>query len=95
MRRFSEAAGFSVLVVVAPSKEDVYLRHYKDGETTATAQVLEVLSNEVSLDFFDLSPVFIKSATEKALWWSDDTHWNADGNRLAAEAIATRLRSER
>jgi hypothetical protein len=95
MRRFSEAAGFSVLVVVAPSKEDVYLRAYKDGETTATAQVLEVLSNEVSLDFFDLSPVFIKSATEKASWWSDDTHWNADGNRLAAEAIATRLRSER
>lgn len=95
MKQFSETSGFSVLVVAAPSKEDVYLRTYNDGEKTAVAQVLEGLSQEVSFDFFDLSPFFIKSAKEKALWWSDDTHWNSDGNRVAAEAIAARLRSER
>jgi hypothetical protein len=95
MKQFSEAAGFSVLVVAAPSKEDVYLSIYHDGEKTAVAQVLEGLSQEGSFGFLDLGPLFIKSAKEKALWWSDDTHWNADGNRFAADAIAARLRSER
>jgi len=94
MKQLSETSGFSVLIVAVPSKEDVYLRTYNDGEKTAAAQVLEGLSQEVSFDFFDLSPFLLKSAWEKALWWSDDTHWNSDGNRVAAEAIATRLRSE-
>lgn len=95
MRQFSQASRFSVLVVAAPSKEDVYLRTYMEGEKTAVAQVLEGLSQEVSFDFLDLGPLFVKSAKERALWWSDDTHWNSDGNRVAAEAIAARLRSER
>lgn len=92
MKDVCDAAGISVLVVMAPSKEEVYLRTDDKGQSTAMAQVIEGLSREFLFDFLDLGPVFMKEANEKKLWWSDDTHWNAEGNRVAANAIAARLR---
>ncbi len=95
MKEVSSTTGFSVLVVAAPSKEDVYLRAKDDGDRTTAAEVLEALSREFSFGFFDLGPVFIEASRKKALWWSDDTHWNPEGNRLAARAIGEQLRHGR
>jgi hypothetical protein len=92
MKDVADAAGFSVLVVMAPSKEEVYLRAPEAGQSTATARIVEALSRELLFDFFDLGPVFMRAAKDKNLWWRDDTHWNPEGNRVAAQAITARLR---
>ena len=39
------------------------------------------------IDYLDLLPVFKKTGEKKHLYHSRDTHWNIDGNKLAAETI--------
>ena len=39
------------------------------------------------IDYLDLLPVFKKMGDEKSLYTMQDTHWNIDGNLLAAETI--------
>ena len=39
------------------------------------------------IDYLDLLPVFKKMGDEKSLYTLQDTHWNIDGNLLAAETI--------
>jgi lysophospholipase L1-like esterase len=47
--------------------------------------------------FLDLKPVLVEESRREyersgaLLWWSDDTHWNGEGQRAAARAVYENL----
>jgi len=108
MRRFIDAMGVSVRIVVIPSKEEVY-RWVVDGaapwSTPATptpfATVVGELAREHDIDVLDLMPVLVGAARRAfdesgaALWWYDDTHWNERGHEAAAAEIGAWLAAAR
>ncbi|MBP7461573.1 MAG: hypothetical protein KBA26_09820, partial [Candidatus Delongbacteria bacterium] len=45
-------------------------------------------SDSIGLIHCDLTPEFKHQSQSLTLYLSDDTHWNQNGNRLAAELIS-------
>jgi hypothetical protein len=90
----------SVAVALVPSKEEVY-SWALDGATPWSADeqpsgfstVMRELCAQYGFRFLDLKPALVqasKPAYEKSgalLWWRDDSHWNGDGQRVAAAAV--------
>ncbi len=106
MKRFADARHFSVVVVVAPAKEEIYssiLTGQSEADAKGTsgfATAIEELCRQNRLPYLDLRPVFAHEAKKQLalgnlLWWSDDTHWNERGNELAADAVYDQLLSHR
>jgi hypothetical protein len=93
MKETSCKNGFSVLVVLAPSKEEVYARANASVEESAVAASVSSLCRRLSFEVLDLGPIMVRASNDKSLWWRDDTHWNAEGNSVAAEAIGARLKN--
>lgn len=92
MRKASCAAGFSVFVVIAPSKEEIFLRPDNNG-ASAFAEAVHPLCRQFSFSCLDLGPALIAASSQGGLlWWPDDTHWNPEGHIVVAETIAARLR---
>jgi len=91
--------GATLVVVFIPLGFRVYkdVVQCTDGSTCTTwavndlPQRLETAVAEVSdeIRYVDLTPVFVAEARRgRLLYLPDDTHWSADGHRVAAEAIA-------
>lgn len=83
MGRISEASGAKFLLVIIPPWKE--------------PQVLAGIPPDSAGSSLDLGPVFQAYQTahpDSALGFRYDTHWNARGHRLVAEAIADRIRSE-
>jgi hypothetical protein len=104
MRRLAAARGIGVAIIAIPSKAEVYswLLEGREpwsarSEPTAFAAVLSSAAGEEGFRFLDLEPRLAEAARRlyelhgKSLWWRDDTHWNAEGHRVAAEAVAAEL----
>jgi hypothetical protein len=102
MKRFADARHFSVVVTVAPAKEEIYssiLNGNPDSAANGTsgfATAIEQLCQQDKLPYLDLKPLFAQEAQKQLalgnlLWWSDDTHWNERGNELAAVAVHDHL----
>ncbi len=102
MRRFSDAQHFSVFVVVAPAKEEIYSSILTGQsasnaeESSGFAKAIEQLCHRDGLPYLDLKPFFAQEAKKQLalgnlLWWSDDTHWNERGNELAAAVVHDHL----
>ena len=53
-------------------------------------QCLKEFLEKDQIDYLDLLPVFRKH--NKRLYWRNDEHWNIEGNRASAQALATYLR---
>lgn len=102
MKRFSDARHFSVVVVLAPAKEEIYSsiltgRNESNTErTSGFAKAIEELCRRNGLPYLDLTPFFAQEAERELasghlLWWSDDTHWNERGNEFAASVVHDHL----
>ena len=87
-------------MALVPSNEEVYA-WVLDGappwsaraEPSGLADVLRGLCEQHGFRFMDLKPPLVEASRreyEKSgalLWWRDDTHWNGDGQRVAAAAL--------
>jgi hypothetical protein len=54
-------------------------------------RLLSEFFRENGIDHLDLLPLFQKEGRTRTLWACQDPHWNAEGNRTAAAAIAAHL----
>jgi hypothetical protein len=89
-----------VYVALVPSKEEVYA-WVLDGAAAWSAgagpsgfsEVLRGLCEQHGFRFLDLKPTLAEESRREfersgaLLWWPDDTHWNAEGQRAAARAV--------
>jgi hypothetical protein len=93
-----------VLLVFVPTKYRVYgsLSRGRDEPLPASTSsaFMQQLARELSIPYLDLTRHLAEASGElleegRYTFWRDDTHWNANGIRTAAAAIADRLRAER
>jgi hypothetical protein len=104
MKELVEQRRLKVAVVVVPSKEEVYswvLDHLPPWSTSAApgafSAAIESLSRQMGFGFLDLKPFLLESSrsawgqSRQLLWWRDDVHWNARGQREAAAVIRHRV----
>ena len=61
-----------------------------DMDVDLPQQCLKEFLEKDQIDYLDLLPVFRKH--NKRLYLRNDEHWNIEGNRAAAQALATHLR---
>ena len=97
--KLCHAAGAKFLLVFAPTKFRVY-RDFMEFDTHALLRdwVINDLPQKIEamvyedlpdVEFLDLTTVFIKQVKQGSLlYFDDDTHWSAEGHRVAASAIA-------
>lgn len=100
---FESAAGRIALLVFMPTKYRVYRSLARRGgestEPSPASAFMHQLSLDLKVPYLDLTAPLV-SASEALLkqgqytFWLDDTHWNPNGIRVAAAAIADRLRAE-
>jgi len=74
---------------LAPSFPHPDSREFPSYRPSALTDVLAEDAARRGLVFLDLFPVFRESA--QPLYFSADEHWNAEGQRLAAEQLAALL----
>jgi lysophospholipase L1-like esterase len=82
--------GGRLLILLMPTKEDVYLPRLGARAPSAAAAFNAAL-NERGIPFLDLTPAFAER-TDEPLFFEVDIHPNAAGNRLIAEAVLDHLR---
>ena len=98
-------AGIQLVFVFVPTKYRVYGRfcevgsalHQRLGQPGDLPQRLGQMIAGISEDvaYIDLTDPFVAQAEQGAmLYWPDDTHWSADGHRLAAEVVGRYLGDE-
>ena len=99
-KKQSEAVGARFLVVEIPDRslygEGVADQRILDHCTTAHTLLLK-LTRKLGIETLDLLPAFRTAAQEspgQPLAFANDSHWNASGHRVAARAIADRLRRD-
>ena len=92
-RRAASDAGSAFLVVLIPTKEQVYLPQLGSAVPDATPAFKSALS-EREIEFLDLTPPLQKAARAgERLFFEVDIHPNPLGNRLIAGAILDHLRA--
>jgi hypothetical protein len=105
MRDFANEHDFEVLCVVVPMKARVYewvlngkSPWSSDLSQSAFSKFIQGLCAHNKIAFTDLTPEFIIQSKElygdrqKAIYWLDDTHWNDEGQEIAACIIDKLLR---
>ena len=100
-RSACDSTGARFLVVEIPDRslygEGVIDRRVL-GHATAAHRVLLELTQALGVETLDLLPVFrlaVRDVPDQSLTFPHDSHWNAAGHRVAARAIAARIRSGR
>ncbi|MBI1812987.1 hypothetical protein HY285_03205 [Candidatus Peregrinibacteria bacterium] len=91
--------GLGFLVVLVPDKSHVYLSHVPPSSlplalpSPDTMEVLQGLLRKRRIATVNLLPAFRAHARRnELLYWNDDTHWNAEGIRLAAQTVVPTVR---
>jgi hypothetical protein len=100
MERLAGERRLKVAVALVPSKEEVYSWALDGAPAWSTgagpsgfAAVMRELCEQHGFRFLDLKPALVDASgrvfeeTSALLWWRDDTHWNAAGQRVAAAFI--------
>ncbi len=102
MRDALAARGLEFRMVLVPEKHTVYAPLLANPPAEPSALYLNVLEEKLraaGISVVNLLPVFRQAAAEqlstgRRLYLDDDTHWNADGVRLAAETVSDSERKE-
>lgn len=100
-RRLAEAADAHLVVVLVPSKEEVYwpmlaprLAHAASLPIRQPDVLLAQFCRQQNIPCLDLYQRFASAAQQGAvLYFSRDAHWNAAGHALAAETLWEFLKS--
>ena len=104
MKELAGRLRVSLKIVLAPTKEEVYRWVLDKGapwtsspEPSGFGTALAEISGRAGVAFLDLKPAFISASkalferSGKLLWWYDDSHWNDEGQALAAALIHRHL----
>ncbi len=95
--RFKELTDFydiQPLLVLAPSKADVYYELLNLPEYSGFRCIMNALAQKYGVPILDLTQIFRIRAKSEDLYYRGDTHWNGIGNKLAAMEIAEFLYEE-
>jgi hypothetical protein len=93
------ARNFQLMVILVPSKYTVYQPLIKDAAKTNKSEALDELQKDLQgVPVVNTTPALRQAAADgiehgKFLYWRDDTHWNADGVRVAADQIHAQYES--
>jgi len=99
-----ELSGAELLVVLIPDEYQLYPdllleaaqaagTNVKDYDVMRPQRELARRLRAQEIEFLDLLPAFKRAASSQSLYRTQDTHWNLEGNRLAAIEIAKYLSS--
>ena len=104
LKTFCSRQSLVLKILLFPTKSEVYKWVIDGGipwETDETpsgfSKVLAAYCTSNGIDYIDLKPFFIEAAHEvfvssqQAIWWSDDTHINNMGHKIAAELVYRNL----
>lgn len=86
LRKSVEATGARFLVTAVPSK--LKLSGLVPAQTPEFADRAQAWASAQRVAYLDLTEPFAKAAKQEELFYEQDIHWNAAGNRVAAEAVA-------
>jgi hypothetical protein len=92
MRRHVVRAGGTLLVVLVPSKEELFGVPEPSTASNFVARA-RVRLDAAGFSVLDLYPVIRAGGRDGSPYFKTDSHFNAAGNRLAAGAIASWIRS--
>ena len=81
-----------MLAVLIPSRA-LWVGAGRDREDRLHRRFLAALQAR-GIDVLDLRPLLEAGGRPLSFHFANDGHWNAEGHRLAAEAIARRLRGD-
>jgi len=108
MRDAVQARGFKMVVLLFPTKGEVYKwilderePRLEDTAPSGFARAVLAACSRTDINCTDLKPMFVEEAQRRLtskgelLWWRDDTHLNAIGNTIVAEFIAHRVLGSR
>lgn len=88
------------LFIFVPTKYRVYYPLMKNNDYNTLPNIprdlVQELALEIDIPFVDLTPYLVemsKKLLEKGEYsfWRDDTHWNQNGTKIAADAISNKL----
>jgi lysophospholipase L1-like esterase len=91
MRTDVERAGGTLLVVLVPSKEELFAVPRAATASNFVARARSRL-DEAGFPVLDLYPVVRDAGRDRSPYFRTDSHFNAAGNRVVAGAIASRIR---
>lgn len=95
MQEYAESQGTAFVFTIAPNKNSLYPEHmptyYPNGHDGANAERLPALLEQYGVNYVDLFEAF---RNEEVLYFSTDSHWNAQGAALAADQILSGLGME-
>jgi lysophospholipase L1-like esterase len=93
LHRMAAAQNAHLLVVLQPSKEEVYMPLLGKPVRDPSGALLAALDRE-GIEYLDLGPVFRERASAgEALFFELDTHPNREGYALIGESVGAYLRS--
>ena len=98
----TEQAGATLVVIIVPSKEQVYADQYRQAADFPAAYDMDRLVEplrqfcaETGLHCLDLTePLRAEARQNRQLYFPVDIHWNAVGQAFVAEVVADYLRRE-
>jgi hypothetical protein len=92
MHSTAEEDGTNMLVILQPSKEEVYLPLLGESAPDPSGSLRKGLT-QAGISYLDLTPVFQKRATAgEKLFFAADGHPNAAGYALIADAVLNHLK---
>ena len=92
--------GLRLIVILVPSKYTVYQPLIKDATRTNKSEAFNELQQDLpGIPVVNTTPALQQAAAYELehgnlLYWRDDTHWNADGVRVAADQLQVRYASD-
>jgi len=90
---------FQLIVILVPSKYTVYQPLIKDASKTNKSEAFDELQKDLQgVAVVNTTPALRQAAADglkqgDLLYWRDDTHWNADGVRIAADQFEAQYAS--
>ena len=95
MQEYAENQGAAFVFTIAPNKNSLYPEHmptyYPKGHDGSNAERLPAVLEQYGVNYVDLFEAF---RNEEVLFFSTDSHWNAQGAALAADHILSGLGME-
>lgn len=95
MQEYAENQGAAFVFTIAPNKNSLYPEHmptyYPKGHDGSNAERLPAVLEQYGVNYVDLFEAF---RNEEVLYFSTDSHWNAQGAALAADHILSGLGME-
>ncbi len=93
--KYSRENGANFLFVCAPNKNSIYSEMMPSRYTMQTENRdldrLYAALDDRFVPYLDLRDILIEAKSEQLVYHKRDTHWNTEGARIAAEAIAAEL----